>query len=138
MTSTRPKLLPRPARALERIGQKMPPAEDSRTNASKMKMPHVLRPHHVSLLMIMMCVFKEMHRKLPAAFLLHVYRILLREVSEVFSCGPTRLPSLLTLISKGLTTYAVRRAYAGTRVRANGGRRCATDDDERPQGPGAR
>jgi anaphase-promoting complex subunit 5 len=45
---------------------------------------HVLRPHHVGLLTIFLLVFKEDGRKkLPAPFILHVYRVLLNEVCEV-------------------------------------------------------
>ncbi|KAF8077980.1 hypothetical protein FPV67DRAFT_1463707 [Lyophyllum atratum] len=45
---------------------------------------HVLRPHHVSLLTILMITFKEPdNRKIPPSFLLHLFRILLNEISEV-------------------------------------------------------
>lgn len=45
---------------------------------------HVLRPHHVGLLTIFMLIFKEPDAmKIPSDFLLHLYRVLLTEVSEV-------------------------------------------------------
>ncbi|KIL69717.1 hypothetical protein M378DRAFT_68525 [Amanita muscaria Koide BX008] len=45
---------------------------------------HVLRPHHVALLSIFILTFKTFHSTaLPAPFVLHVYRLLLSEVSEV-------------------------------------------------------
>ncbi|KAG5643475.1 hypothetical protein DXG03_000863 [Asterophora parasitica] len=44
---------------------------------------HVLRPHHVGLLTILMLAFKEPESKtIPPPFLLHLYRILLHEISE--------------------------------------------------------
>lgn len=44
---------------------------------------HVLRPHHVGLLTAFMLVFKEFEIKpLPPSFNLHMYRVLLNEVSE--------------------------------------------------------
>ncbi|KAG5727682.1 hypothetical protein E4T56_gene12240, partial [Termitomyces sp. T112] len=45
---------------------------------------HVLRPHHVDLLIILVFAFKEPDCKdIPPAFLLHLYRTLLNEISEV-------------------------------------------------------
>lgn len=45
---------------------------------------HVLRPHHVVLLTIIILVFKEPDSKtLPPDFCVHVYREILNEVSEV-------------------------------------------------------
>jgi anaphase-promoting complex subunit 5 len=45
---------------------------------------HVLRPHHVALLSIFILIFKTFHSgALPPPFTLHVYRLLLSEVSEV-------------------------------------------------------
>ncbi|CAK5277710.1 unnamed protein product [Mycena citricolor] len=44
---------------------------------------HVLRAHHVGLLTLFSLTFKEFEGKLPPAFLLHIYRLLLNEVSEV-------------------------------------------------------
>ncbi|KAG6890725.1 hypothetical protein C0995_005098 [Termitomyces sp. Mi166 len=45
---------------------------------------HVLRPHHVDLLTILVFAFKEPDCKdIPPAFLLHLYRTLLNEISEV-------------------------------------------------------
>ncbi|KAJ7582745.1 hypothetical protein C8J56DRAFT_791650 [Mycena floridula] len=42
---------------------------------------HVLRPHHVDLLTIIVLAFKEFEsRPLPAPFLLHVFRVLLNEM----------------------------------------------------------
>lgn len=47
---------------------------------------HVLRPHHVGLLTIFMLTLKELEaRKLPTPFTLHLYRVLLNEVSEACS-----------------------------------------------------
>ncbi|KAK0466412.1 uncharacterized protein EV420DRAFT_1261755 [Desarmillaria tabescens] len=45
---------------------------------------HILRPHHVVLLTLFMLVFREYDVKLlPQPFLLHIYRLLMNEVSEV-------------------------------------------------------
>lgn len=44
---------------------------------------HVLRPHHIDLIAILLLVFKEFHNNLPPNFLLFIYRFLLFEVSEV-------------------------------------------------------
>ncbi|EIN07406.1 hypothetical protein PUNSTDRAFT_105115 [Punctularia strigosozonata HHB-11173 SS5] len=45
---------------------------------------HVLRPHEMLLLVVILCTFKEFEGKgLPPAFVLHLYRFLTREVSEV-------------------------------------------------------
>ena len=43
---------------------------------------HVLRPHHIDLLAAFLLLFKEYESKLPSPFTLHVYRVLLNEVSE--------------------------------------------------------
>lgn len=51
---------------------------------------HILRPHHFALLSIFVLAFKEFETTpLPSPFLLHVYRLLLNEVSEArcFSCA---------------------------------------------------
>ncbi|KAH7930809.1 hypothetical protein BV22DRAFT_36274 [Leucogyrophana mollusca] len=44
---------------------------------------HVLRPHHVDLIAIFLLVFKEFEKNLPPQFMLHIYRFLLHETSEV-------------------------------------------------------
>jgi hypothetical protein len=45
---------------------------------------HILRPHHVALLTIFILTFKTFHSTtLPSPFILHLYRLLLNEVSEV-------------------------------------------------------
>lgn len=44
---------------------------------------HILRPHHIDLLAVFLLLFKEYEPKLPSPFTLHVYRVLLNEVSEV-------------------------------------------------------
>lgn len=45
---------------------------------------HVLRPHHVDLLTLLVLTFKEFEsRPLPPTFSLHLYRLLLNEISEV-------------------------------------------------------
>lgn len=44
---------------------------------------HILRPHHLDLLTVFVLVFREFElRPLPQLFLLHLYRLLLNEVSE--------------------------------------------------------
>lgn len=44
---------------------------------------HLLRPHHVGLLTLFSLTFKHFEtRPLPSPFLLHIYRMLLNEVSE--------------------------------------------------------
>ena len=50
---------------------------------------HVLRPHHITLLTILMMAFKDLEiKKFPAAYSLHIYRVLLNEISEVRSLEP--------------------------------------------------
>jgi len=45
---------------------------------------HVLRPHHITLLTILMMAFKDLEiKKFPPAYSLHIYRVLLNEISEV-------------------------------------------------------
>ncbi|KZT11383.1 uncharacterized protein LAESUDRAFT_755040 [Laetiporus sulphureus 93-53] len=44
---------------------------------------HILRPHHVNILKLMMLAFHSYNGSLPPPFLLHLYRILMREVAEV-------------------------------------------------------
>lgn len=45
---------------------------------------HVLRPHHITLLIIISAAFKDLAiRRLPNPFALHIHRVLLNEVSEV-------------------------------------------------------
>ncbi|KAF9480133.1 hypothetical protein BDN70DRAFT_912885 [Pholiota conissans] len=45
---------------------------------------HVLRPHHIALLSILMTAFKDHEvKKFPAPFALHIYRVLLNEISEI-------------------------------------------------------
>ena len=48
---------------------------------------HILRPHHIDLLSIISLTFKDFHKlgRLPAPFLLYIYRFLLEEISEVCS-----------------------------------------------------
>lgn len=44
---------------------------------------HILRPHHVGLLTILILTFKELDLKtIPSPFTLHLYRELLNEISE--------------------------------------------------------
>lgn len=45
---------------------------------------HVLRPHHVALLTIIMMAFKDLEiKKFPTPFALHLHRFLMNEVAEV-------------------------------------------------------
>ncbi|EDR14280.1 uncharacterized protein LACBIDRAFT_305954 [Laccaria bicolor S238N-H82] len=45
---------------------------------------HVLRPHHIVLLSIIMLAYKDLEiKKLPAPFALHLHRVLLNEIAEV-------------------------------------------------------
>jgi hypothetical protein len=45
---------------------------------------HILRPHHIFLLAVFLITFKDFESKdLPPLFVLHIYRFLLNEVSEV-------------------------------------------------------
>ena len=45
---------------------------------------HVLRPHHITLLIVLSAAFKDLViQKLPKPFALHIHRVLLNEVSEV-------------------------------------------------------
>ncbi|GLB34986.1 putative microtubule associated protein [Lyophyllum shimeji] len=62
---------------------------------------HVLRPHHVGLLTILVLTFKEPadSRKIPPAFLLHLYRVLLNEISEV--SRPMPYQELMQIVCNG-------------------------------------
>ena len=51
---------------------------------------HILRPHHVALLAVLMLAFREYESKLPGPFILHIYRVLLTEVSEASQVLRTR------------------------------------------------
>jgi hypothetical protein len=45
---------------------------------------HVLRPHHITLLSILMMAFKDLEiKKFPTPFALHIHRVLLSEIAEV-------------------------------------------------------
>ncbi|KAF9005620.1 hypothetical protein BDQ17DRAFT_1353475 [Cyathus striatus] len=45
---------------------------------------HILRPHHVALLTVFAAAFQDnLHKGFPAPYTLHLYRLLLNEVSEV-------------------------------------------------------
>ena len=59
---------------------------------------HVLRPHHITLLIILSAVFKDLAiQKLPKPFALHIHRVLLNEVAEV---GDRRLFRKCVLTAK--------------------------------------
>jgi anaphase-promoting complex subunit 5 len=59
---------------------------------------HVLRPHHITLLIILSTVFKDLAiQKLPKPFALHIHRVLLNEVAEV---GDWRLVRKCVLTAK--------------------------------------
>ncbi|KAF8636546.1 hypothetical protein AX17_003358 [Amanita inopinata Kibby_2008] len=61
---------------------------------------HVLRPHHVALLTIFILTFKTFHSAaLPSPFILHLYRLLLNEVSEV--ARPKTYAELLQDLASG-------------------------------------
>ena len=52
---------------------------------------HVLRPHHITLLVILSAAFKDLAiQKLPKRYALHIHRVLLNEVAEV--CTFRRFP----------------------------------------------
>lgn len=45
---------------------------------------HILKPHHLQLVRILDLTFRKYaDQQLPPAFLLHVYRVLMVEISEV-------------------------------------------------------
>jgi len=56
---------------------------------------HILRPHHVGLLTILIFTFKELDSKtIPSSFTLHLFRELLNEISEaclIIHQTPTQL-----------------------------------------------
>jgi len=51
---------------------------------------HVLRPHHIDLIAMLLLIFKEfeLQKTLPKDFLLYMYRVLLMETSEVCMGSP--------------------------------------------------
>jgi len=46
---------------------------------------HVLRPHHIDLIAMLLLIFKEfeLQKTLPKEFLLYMYRVLLMDTSDV-------------------------------------------------------
>ncbi|EPT05996.1 hypothetical protein FOMPIDRAFT_1154647 [Fomitopsis schrenkii] len=64
---------------------------------------HILRPHHINLLAIIVLTFGTFEGPpdgpLPGPFLLHLYRILIRELSEVME--PKGFGDLMTEIMRG-------------------------------------
>lgn len=61
---------------------------------------HVLRPHHVATLTILVLLFKDPDSsKISADFLLHLYRVVLTEVSEV--ARPRLYEELMSSINDG-------------------------------------
>lgn len=61
---------------------------------------HVLRPHHITLLTILMMAFKDLEiKKFPAPYSLHIHRVLLNEISEV--AQPLPHEELIASISSG-------------------------------------
>ncbi|CCL99134.1 uncharacterized protein FIBRA_01149 [Fibroporia radiculosa] len=65
---------------------------------------HVLKPHHLSLLRLIVMILQAesprlMFGPIPSDFLLHVYRIVLYEISEVSK--PRNFAELVTEIAKG-------------------------------------
>lgn len=45
---------------------------------------HVIRPHHITLLTVLMMAFKDLAiKKFPPPYALHLHRVLLNEISEV-------------------------------------------------------
>ncbi|KAF8188420.1 hypothetical protein BJ912DRAFT_1107716 [Pholiota molesta] len=61
---------------------------------------HVLRPHHIALLSILMMAFKDHEvKKFPTPFALHIYRVLLNEIAEV--AQPKSHEELLSEVCSG-------------------------------------
>jgi len=45
---------------------------------------HVLRPHHITLLSVLMMAFKDLEiKRFPSQFALHIHQTLLTEIAEV-------------------------------------------------------
>lgn len=58
---------------------------------------HVLRPHHLVLLSILMIAYKDLKiKKLPAPFALHLHRVLLNEIAEAHMLFVKLIRSILT------------------------------------------
>lgn len=75
--------------------------------------PNTLRPHHISLLMVIMLLYRHYPRKgFHPSFLIHVHRVLLEEVVEV------RLPIHICLAYQALhlgdTSKVVSQAVGGS------------------------
>ncbi|KZT68114.1 hypothetical protein DAEQUDRAFT_339649 [Daedalea quercina L-15889] len=72
-------------------------------NPANPPVKHILRPHHINLLGIMLLVSEVFSAPpqgpLPAPFLLHLYRVLIRELSEVME--PKGFGDLMTEIMRG-------------------------------------
>ncbi|KAH9934779.1 uncharacterized protein B0H18DRAFT_978208 [Fomitopsis serialis] len=72
-------------------------------NPANPPIKHILRPHHINLLVIVVLAFQTFDHApdgpLPAPFMLHLYRILIRELSEVME--PKGFGDLTTEIMRG-------------------------------------
>ncbi|PPR03777.1 hypothetical protein CVT24_007495 [Panaeolus cyanescens] len=61
---------------------------------------HVIRPHHISILSILMVAFKDLEiKKFPNDYALHIYRVLLSEIAQV--AEPRSHKELLHTICSG-------------------------------------
>ncbi|TFK54918.1 hypothetical protein OE88DRAFT_1710679 [Heliocybe sulcata] len=80
-----------------------PPLPDNSGPPLPTPLTHVLRPHHIGILSVLMLTFKEEYetRALSPPFLLHVYRILLYDIAEVEEPKPWH--QLIKEISSGPT-----------------------------------
>ena len=70
---------------------------------------HTLKPHHIDLLAVLLLLFKEYESRLPSTFILHVYRVLLNEVSEVRS---QRIPCPLVAGSHPLLDRGTKATFS--------------------------
>lgn len=70
---------------------------------------HVLRPHHISLLIILSAAFKDLDiQKAPSEILLHIHRVLLNEIAEV--CPQRTVLFNSTYILSGFAAQITQRA----------------------------
>jgi anaphase-promoting complex subunit 5 len=86
---------------------------------------HILRPHHIDLLAVFLLLFKEYEPKLPSPFTLHVYRVLLNEVSEV--AEPKSHQEVLRELSSGPKSEDVEARKMLSKLRGVPGE-CRTPD----------
>ena len=75
--------------------------------------PNTLRPHHISLLMVIMLLYRHYPRKrFHPSFLIQVHRVLLEEVVEV--CLPIDKCFFSQILLTGDTSKVISQTFRGS------------------------